>query len=391
MVADPISTGIGVAAGALAFAEVALASAKVLYNQFESIKSHKDIVNRFVNELATIQTTLQSIVSIVAPDFPRPFTQQEETRGRLLEEPLRCCTETCDALANSLKCCKINDSDGKMDYFRKWLKQNFKEEKTKEAWRELERHKNILAITLQIVLIKDVQMNHDELVQWKNRIAETAENIINEELPRVVDVISHLIREDANERAQQMQDYQHELEAELRLLKQASEAAANVQPSSRTIEANEVGERSGQYLDAGPTGIYRNVLVKNNKSTRESMQYIGDMSQYKPEMMDHMARPGVVHTAPPAGFSVTPGPPANAIIVAMNRLDIYPTAASRVNKPPVPRIEASRVSEDDAFLQDSRTLSTARAGQPAEEAAISITSRSQEPTEATQGAEIGES
>ena len=232
----------------------------------------------------------------------------------------------------------------------------------------------------------------------KSLIAETIENITDEELPRVTDEIRHLIREKADEQAQQMQDYQHGLEAELRLLRQASEAAANVQPSFRTIEANEVDERSGQYLDAGPTGIYRDVLVKDNKSTRESMQYIGDMSQYKPEMMGHIARPGVVQFAPPAGFSSTLGPPADVVIVGMDIPGIYPTAgparvttASRVNKPPVPRIEASRVSEDDALLRDIRTSSAARAGLPAEEAAISITPRSQEPTEATQGAETGES
>lgn len=232
----------------------------------------------------------------------------------------------------------------------------------------------------------------------KSLIEETAENITDEELPRVTDEISHLIREKADEQAGQMQDYQQGLEAELRLLRQANEAAANVQPSSRTIEANEVDERSGQYLDAGPTRIYRNVLVKDNKSTRESMQYIGDMSQYKLEMMGHMARPGVVHVAPPTGFSVIPGPPADVNIVGINIPGIYPTAgsarvttASSVNKPPLPRIEASRVSEDDALLRDIRTSSAARAGQPAEEAAFSLTPRSQEPTEATQGAETGES
>ena len=194
-----------------------------------------------------------------------------------------------------------------------------------------------------------------------------------------------------------MQNYQHGLEAELQLLRKASEAAANVQPSSRTIETNEVDERSGQYIDAGPTGIYRNVLVKDNKSTRESMQYIGDISQYKPEMMGHMARPRVVHVATPAGFSATPGPPADVNIVGINIPGIYPTAgpagvttASSVNKPPVPRIEASRVSENDALRRDIRTSSAARAGQPAEEAAMSVIPRSQQPTEATQGAETGE-
>lgn len=232
----------------------------------------------------------------------------------------------------------------------------------------------------------------------KSLIAETVENITDEELPRVTDEISHLIREKADEQARHMQDYQHGLEAELRLLRQANEAAANVQPSSRTIEANEVDGRSGQYLDAGPIGIYRNILVKDNKSTRDSMQYIGDMSQYTPEMMGHMARPGVVHVAPPAGFSITPGLPADVNIVGINIPGIYPTAgparvttASCVNNPPVPRIDASRVSEDDALLRDIRTSLAARAGQPAQGAATSVTPRSQEPTEATQGAEIGES
>ena len=151
MVAEPFSTGIGVAAGTLAFAEVALASAKFLHNQFESIRSHKDTVDRFVNELSSLQTTLQSIVSIVGPDFPRPFTQQDETRVRLLKEPLRYCENTCHALADGLQRCRISDSDGKGDYFRKWLKQDFRGKKAKEAWQELERHKNTLAVTLQLV------------------------------------------------------------------------------------------------------------------------------------------------------------------------------------------------------------------------------------------------
>jgi hypothetical protein len=151
MVAEPVSTGIGVAAGALAFAEAALASAKFLHNQFENIRSHKDTLNRFVNELASLQTTLQSIVSIVGPDAPRPLTQRDETRVRLLEEPLRCCANTCNALANGLQRCRISDSDGKGDYFWKWLKQDFRGKKTKEAWQELERHKNTLAVALQFV------------------------------------------------------------------------------------------------------------------------------------------------------------------------------------------------------------------------------------------------
>lgn len=205
----------------------------------------------------------------------------------------------------------------------------------------------------------------------KSLIREIEYNITDEELPRVTDEICRLILEKADEQAQQMEDYQRGLEAELQLLREASEAAENVQPSSQTIEANEVDERSGQYLDAGPTGIYRNVLVKDNKSTRESMQYIGDMSQYKPEMMGHMARPGVVHVSPPAGFSVTPGAPADVNIVGINIPGIYPTAGPArvttvpsVTKPPVPRMEASRVSEDDALLRDISTSSAARAGQP---------------------------
>ena len=195
-----------------------------------------------------------------------------------------------------------------------------------------------------------------------------------------------------------MQDYQHGLEAELQLLKQASEAAANVQPSSRTIEANEVDERSGQYLDTGPTGIYRNVLVKDNKSTKGSMQYIGDVSQYKSGMMGHMTRPGVVHVAPPAAFSITPGRPVDVNIVGINMPGQYPkvgpahsTTVSGVKRPPVPMIEPSRVREGDALLREIRTSSAVRAREPAEEAAISVAPRSQEPTKATQGAETSES
>jgi hypothetical protein len=232
----------------------------------------------------------------------------------------------------------------------------------------------------------------------KGLITETIEDITDEELPRVVDQISHLIEEKADEQAEQMKVYQAGLKAELQLLRQASEAAASIQPSSRTIEANVVDEMSGQFIDAGPTGTYRNVLVKDNKSTRNSRQYIGDMAQYKPGMMGDMARPGVVHVAPPAGFSVTPGPPADVNIVGINIPGIYPTAgparittASRVNEPPVPRIEASRLSEDDALLRDIRTSSAARAGPPAEEAAMAVRPRSKEPTEATQAAEMGES
>lgn len=151
MVAEPVSTGISVAASTLAFAEAALASAKFLYNQFESIRSHKDTVNRFINELASLQTILQSIVSIVSPDAPRPLTQRDDNRVRQLGEPLRNCVNTCQTLADRLQLCKISDSDGKGDYFWKWLKQDFRGKKTKEAWQELERHKNTLAVALQFV------------------------------------------------------------------------------------------------------------------------------------------------------------------------------------------------------------------------------------------------
>ena len=225
-------------------------------------------------------------------------------------------------------------------------------------------------------------------------IAETSANITDVELPRVTGDIGHLINDRADEQARQMQEYQHVLEDELRLLTQASEAAANVQPSSWTIEANKVDERSGQYLDAGPTDIYRNVVVSGNESTRDSMQYIGDMSQYKPEMTGHMARPVAVHVATPAATLVMPCPPADFNIVGINKSGIYAgpapmKAASSVNRPPVPSIEASRVSENDAGLGDIRTLSAARAGRPAE-AAVSVGPRSQQPTEATQGLEIDE-
>ena len=244
---------------------------------------------------------------------------------------------------------------------------------------------------------QDGEITRDGLEEFRNFIAETSANITDVELPRVTDDIGHLIHDKADEQARQMQYYQNVLEDELRLLTQASEAAANVQPSSRTIEANEVDERSGQYLDAGPTDIFRNVVVRENKSTRESMQYIGDMSQYKPEMMGHMARPTVAHVATPAATLVIPGAPADVNIVGINKPVIYPTAgpapittASSVNKPPVPSIEASRVSENDAGLRDIRTLSAARAGRPAE-AAVSVRPRSQQPTEAAQGAETDES
>ena len=151
MVAEPVSAGIGIAAGALAFAEAALTATKFLHDQFESIRSHKDTVNRFVNELASLQTILQSIVSIVSPDAPRPLTQQDETRVSLLEGPLRHCADTCDVLRDSLQRCRISDSGGKVDYIWKWLKQEFRGKKMKEAWQQLERHKNTLTVALQFV------------------------------------------------------------------------------------------------------------------------------------------------------------------------------------------------------------------------------------------------
>ena len=151
MVAEPVTAGIGIAAGAITFAEAALAATKFLHDQFESIRSHKGDVNRFLNELASLHTILQSIVSIVSPDAPRPLTQQDETRVRLLEEPLRHCANTCNALSNGLQRCRISESDGKVDYFWKWLKQDFRGKKTKDAWQELERHKNTLTVALQFV------------------------------------------------------------------------------------------------------------------------------------------------------------------------------------------------------------------------------------------------
>ena len=151
MVGDPATAGIGIAAGVLAFAEAALASAKFLYNQFESIKSHKDAMNRFLSELASLQTILQAVVSIASPDAPRPLTQRYANRVTLLEEPLRYCANTCKDLASGLQRCRVSDGDGKGDYFWKWLRQDFRGKKTKEAWQELERHKNTLAVALQFV------------------------------------------------------------------------------------------------------------------------------------------------------------------------------------------------------------------------------------------------
>lgn len=150
MVAE-VSAGIGIAAGALTFTEAALAATKFLHDQFQSIRSHKDTVNRFVNELTNLQTIFQSIVSILSPDAPRPLTQRDENRVSLLEKPLQHCANTCDALRNDLQRCRISDSDGKGDYFRKWLKQDFRGKRTKEAWQELERHKNTLGVALQFI------------------------------------------------------------------------------------------------------------------------------------------------------------------------------------------------------------------------------------------------
>jgi hypothetical protein len=99
--------------------------------------------------------------------------------------------------------------------------------------------------------------------------------------------------------------------------------------------------------------------VKGNESTRESTQFIGDMSKYKPEMMVHIAGSQVVHVAPPAGFSVTPGPLVDVNIVGINIPGIYPTTRlahvttpSSVNEPPVLEIEALDVSEDNALIKD---------------------------------------
>jgi hypothetical protein len=151
MVAEPVTTGIGITAGTLAFAETALAAAKFLYNQIESIKSHKDTVNSFLNELGSLQKTLLSIVSILHLDAPRPLTQRDETLVRLLKGPLENCAETCNSLAIGLKRSKISDSDSKGDYFKKWLKQDFRSKKTEEAWKQLQLHKNTLGVALDII------------------------------------------------------------------------------------------------------------------------------------------------------------------------------------------------------------------------------------------------
>ena len=87
----------------------------------------------------------------MSPDAPLPLTRRDEARRKLLEEPLQHCENTCNALVNGLEHCRISNDDGKGDYFWKWLKQDFRGKRTKDAWQELERHKNILAVALVFV------------------------------------------------------------------------------------------------------------------------------------------------------------------------------------------------------------------------------------------------
>ncbi|KAK3075439.1 hypothetical protein LTR53_001224 [Teratosphaeriaceae sp. CCFEE 6253] len=289
--AEPVSVGIGIAAGVLAFVQVALAESKWLYTQFSSLTSHRAIVADFLRELKGLEDVLGELEVYIQG----PMTREDEARLGPIRIPLRDCAELLETLTQSYKTCDVQNPQSRRENFSRWLKMQYKGKSMEDAYKHLQSKKATLVIALAFITLRDGGMTQSKLDDLKSDISSYQADMIDS-----LEDLDTRITSAADATKQDLEAYKRELEATQQLLRAAAEATAMTKPApSMVIEGNVVDQASRQVLGTDTEDAKYDLTARENTSRNQSVQMIGN---YRPESIRT-----VINSLPPSTTNVPIG------------------------------------------------------------------------------------
>ncbi|KAK3075663.1 hypothetical protein LTR53_000811 [Teratosphaeriaceae sp. CCFEE 6253] len=301
--AEPVSVGIGIAAGVLAFVQVALAESKWLYTQFSSLTSHKAIVADFLRELKGLEDVLGELEVYIQG----PMTREDEARLGPIRIPLRDCAELLETLTQSYKTCDVQNPQSRRENFSRWLKMQYKGKSMEDAYKHLQSKKATLVIALAFITLRDGGMTQSKLDDLKSDISSYQADMIDS-----LEDLDTRITSAADATKQDLEAYKRELEATQQLLRAAAEATAMTKPApSMVIEGNVVDQASRQVLGTDTTDAKYDLTARENTSRNQSVQMIGN---YRPESIRT-----VINSLPPSTTNVPIGMSAVRLLTPSSR------------------------------------------------------------------------